>query len=106
MTSLTALYAFRQSVKRCASVQVPPPLRLGFNPNDNHSRRWRTPGTGSRPALMCDGYFSFVKTLSPLARLIVIWPFAASNSKTTPGSILNLSSAVASSGTADCSAPA
>ena len=24
MTPLTALYAFRQSVKRCASVQVPP----------------------------------------------------------------------------------
>src|SRR5262245_121190 len=51
-------------------------------------------------------YFSFVKTLCPPFRFMVIWFFAASNSKTMPAavplSILNLSCAVASSGTADC----
>jgi hypothetical protein len=43
-----------------------------------------------------------VRTLSPPFRFIVIWFFAASNSKTIPGgSILNLSCAVASSGAKD-----
>ena len=48
-----------------------------------------------------DGYFSFVKTLSPPLRFTVIWFFAASNVKTAAPSIWNLSSAVASRGTAD-----
>lgn len=48
-----------------------------------------------------DGYFSFVKTLSPPRRFTVIWFFAASNVKTAAPSIWNLSSAVASRGTAD-----
>jgi hypothetical protein len=48
-----------------------------------------------------DGYFSFVKTLSPPRRFTVIWFFAASNVKTATPSIWNLSSAVASRGTAD-----
>src|SRR6266511_1172321 len=48
-----------------------------------------------------DGYFSFVTTLSPPRRFIVIWFFAASNSMTTAPSTWNLSCAVASSGTAD-----
>ena len=34
-----------------------------------------------------DGYFSFVTTLSPPRRFIVIWFFAASNSMTTAPSI-------------------
>lgn len=57
------------------------------------------------PRHFSDGYFSFVRTLSPPFRFIVIWFFAASNSITMPAavplSILNLSWAVASSGTAD-----
>ncbi len=48
-----------------------------------------------------DGYFPFVKTLSPPRRFTVIWFFAASNVKTAAPSIWNLSSAVASRGTAD-----
>src|ERR1051326_1250040 len=47
------------------------------------------------------GYFSFVKTLSPPRLFTVIWFFAASNVKTATPSIWNLSSAVASRGTAD-----
>src|SRR5262249_4076101 len=47
------------------------------------------------------GYFSFVKTLSaPLRRFTVTWFFAASNVKTATPSSWNLSSAVASRGTA------
>jgi hypothetical protein len=48
-----------------------------------------------------DGYFSFVKTLSPPRRFTVIWPFAASNVKTAAPSIWNLSSAIASRGAAE-----
>ena len=48
-------------------------------------------------------YFSLLNTRVPPGRVIFISPFAASNSKMTPGSILTLSCAVASSGIADCS---
>src|SRR6266404_1535235 len=59
-------------------------------------------GKRTRPVLHSfDGYFSFVKTLSPPRRFTVIWFFAASNEKTATPSIWNLSSAVASRGTPD-----
>jgi hypothetical protein len=48
-----------------------------------------------------DVYFSFAKTLSAPRRFTVIWFFAASKVKTAAPSIWNLSSAIASSGTAD-----
>ncbi len=87
-----------------------PPTPVASSPASNalaaRAASLSTPGARTRPVPdLCDGYFSFVKTLSPLGRLIVSWPFAASNSKTIPGSILNLSSALASSGTRDGSAP-
>ena len=66
------------------------------------SARWRTLWVGARagPTLFCRLFFLRENPHVP-ARLKVIWPLAASNSKKTAGSILNLFSDIASIGTAE-----